>query len=245
MQGYTMTASEPQRPTKGVVSTSSFNFGMGVFVVFVCFPMLLGLTSFVFGCLLAWAEDWKVKDGFYYIVGNLCGLATPITNLTPDSSEGKVVDVFVALVSVSISASVITMVGYFSIWRTLMSSFEGAIHTRLSKGGLKYSPPGCETSASDGDSVRTIATLQRENALLRGLLDAKEGHESNSLGPLANQPEGTEQMEVPCERVNVRAFKRQCAWVQRGAAQRSTVQRGMVPCCAVPCSAIRCGVVRC
>ena len=104
------------------------------------------------------------------------------------------------------------MVGYFSIWNTLMSRVEGAMHLQLAD-GHSHSPES-QTSpehilASDSDSARTIATLQRENALLRGLLDAKEGHESNSLGPLATQQEGAEQVEVRCER----ACMCQCAWV--------------------------------
>ena len=34
-------------------------------------------------------EDWKFKDGFYYVLGNICGIATPIVSISPGTPIGK------------------------------------------------------------------------------------------------------------------------------------------------------------
>ena len=35
-------------------------------------------------------EGWSFKDGYYYVVGNLCCLATPLTDVSPEDRTGKV-----------------------------------------------------------------------------------------------------------------------------------------------------------
>ena len=69
--------------------SSCFDLTVGMFVVFFCFPFLVALISFLFGAVLAWAESWGVMQGFYYIVGNLCGLATPLTDNEWGKARGR------------------------------------------------------------------------------------------------------------------------------------------------------------
>ena len=113
--------------------SSACNLALAMFVVFLVFPLLIGLVCLVFGALLAWAEDWGVGDGFYYIISNLCGLANPHTDASPTTGGGKAAAVYVALVSISFFAAVITLVGYFSMWSTLMRRFEGLAHFHVTK----------------------------------------------------------------------------------------------------------------
>ena len=104
-----------------------------MFIVFIIFPLLVGLVCLFFGAFLSWAEGWGIGDGFYYVISNLCGLANPLTNASPTTSGGKALDVYVALASISVFAAVITMVGYFSMWNTLMRRFEGLMHFHVGK----------------------------------------------------------------------------------------------------------------
>ena len=98
----------------------------------------LALVAFICGALLAWAESWNVVVGFYYVISNLTGLANPLTNQSPESSLGKVVDVTVcahacaqtrllarrhtqvALISISVSATIIGLIGYLAVLRVPM-----------------------------------------------------------------------------------------------------------------------------
>ena len=38
-----------------------------------------------------------MKDGFYYIISMLCSLPKPLTEVTPDTDEGKIIDIVIAI----------------------------------------------------------------------------------------------------------------------------------------------------
>ena len=46
------------------------------FIVFVLIPAAVIACSFLFGTMLAKAEGWTIMDGFYIVVGNICGLVS-------------------------------------------------------------------------------------------------------------------------------------------------------------------------
>lgn len=78
--------------------------------------------------------------GFYYVVGNLCGLATPLTDKSPDSTVGALVDILVAVWSLSIAGCFIGLVGNMT--------FIGVLSSYCNNGT-------CMLSASYVDGVRT------------------------------------------------------------------------------------------
>ena len=74
-------------------------------------PLLLAINATVFGSILAAAEGWHVKDGIYYVFGNLLGLGTPLTNVTPLTVMGDVLDIIIssfALGSVAVFVDYVT-----------------------------------------------------------------------------------------------------------------------------------------
>merc|ERR1712070_303452 len=85
------------------------------FAVFIVLPTIVIIIATIFGGILASMEGWSFKPGFYYVVGNLCALATPLTDITPTSDAGKVVDILVAVWSLSIAAIFIGMVGGMNV----------------------------------------------------------------------------------------------------------------------------------
>lgn len=83
------------------------------FVVVLC-PLTVMIIAAIFGALLAEVEGWHFWDGFYYVVSNLTGLATPLTEVTPETQSGKIFDVLVAVWSLSLAGCIIGIVGSLS-----------------------------------------------------------------------------------------------------------------------------------
>lgn len=73
----------------------------GAFVVpfvaiVVVIPLSLAAIAGVFGSILAALEGWSVKDGVYYVLGNLIGLGTPLTEVLPTTVVGDVLDIIIS-----------------------------------------------------------------------------------------------------------------------------------------------------
>ena len=100
--------------------------------VFIFIPITVMLMGAFFGAILAEVEGWKIKDGFYYIISMLCGLPNPLTDVTPDSDEGKIVDIIIALWALSLAGTIIGIVGGMSVINTLVESAE-ALGERFGK----------------------------------------------------------------------------------------------------------------
>ena len=92
--------------------------------IFIVIPIVIILVAVIFGFILAEVEGWKIKDGFYYIISMLCGLPNPLTDVTPDSDEGKIVDIIIALWALSLAGTIIGIVGGMSVINTLVESAE-------------------------------------------------------------------------------------------------------------------------
>ena len=100
--------------------------------IFIVIPIVIILVAVLFGFILAEVEGWKIKDGFYYIISMLCGLPNPLTDVTPDSDEGKIVDIIIALWALSLAGTIIGIVGGMSVINTLVESAE-ALGERFGK----------------------------------------------------------------------------------------------------------------
>ncbi len=92
--------------------------------IFIVIPIVIILVAVIFGFILAEVEGWKIKDGFYYIISMLCGLPNALTDVTPDSDEGKIVDIIIALWALSLAGTIIGIVGGMSVINTLVESAE-------------------------------------------------------------------------------------------------------------------------
>jgi len=72
----------------------------------ILIPAFTAVMSVLFGCLLALAEDWTVKDGIFYVFSNALGLGTPLTDMNPTTIGGALLDIIIS------SAAL----GYFAIF---------------------------------------------------------------------------------------------------------------------------------
>merc|ERR1711959_700423 len=101
-------------------------------VVLVLLPIVVVAVAFIFGALLAVCEGWKVVDGFRYVVGNLCGLATPLTDATPTSIGGDLVDVVISVWSLSVVATFVGIVMNMTFNGTMAEIFDTGKIKKLS-----------------------------------------------------------------------------------------------------------------
>ncbi|KAL3915455.1 MAG: hypothetical protein SGPRY_007213 [Prymnesium sp.] len=99
---------------------------------FVLVPIAILLIAFVFGACLASLEGWPIYDGFLYVMGNIVGLSTPLTQVTVEGHHvmSELFDLLVALWAVSIGASAIGFVGCLSLTSGIVSSLETRIQKR-------------------------------------------------------------------------------------------------------------------
>ena len=100
--------------------------------IFIIIPIVIILVAVLFGFILAEVEGWKIKDGFFYIISMLCGLPNPLTDVSPDTDEGKIVDIIIALWALSLAGTIIGIVGAMSVINTLVESAE-ALGERFGK----------------------------------------------------------------------------------------------------------------
>ncbi len=59
-------------------------------------PLFVAIIAAVFGSILAAAEGWTMVDGLLYVFSNLLGLGTPLTDVTPQTVGGDVIDIIVS-----------------------------------------------------------------------------------------------------------------------------------------------------
>mgnify|MGYP003309451706 FL=1 len=113
----------------------SFWRQLGAFVAFVIIivPVLVIAVSFFFGVILAEVEGWKVMDGFYYVTSMLCGLPAPLTDVEPDSTEGKIMDIIIAIWALAVAGTVIGVVGGMSFVNVFIETAEGAFAKKKKK----------------------------------------------------------------------------------------------------------------
>ena len=91
-------------------------------------PVVVLIFAGILGTILAELEGWPDLQGFYYIISMLCGLPNPITDdpgLSPTSTEGKFIDIVVALWSWALIGTVIGVVGGLTVVTQLVESAEG------------------------------------------------------------------------------------------------------------------------
>ena len=73
------------------------NLGIFFLFVFLIVPVIVLAVAALFGLLLAELEGWSFPDGFYYIISMLCGLPNPLTDVDPDTTEGRIIDIVIAI----------------------------------------------------------------------------------------------------------------------------------------------------
>jgi hypothetical protein len=92
----------------------ALDFVMYFVTIFFLVPCLVIVFSILLGFLLAELEGWSDKNGFYYIISMLLGVPSSLTEpstLAPDTTEGKIVDIIIALWAWALIGTFIGVIG--------------------------------------------------------------------------------------------------------------------------------------
>jgi len=73
-------------------------------------PIYISIVAVAFGSLLGWVEGWLVKEGILYVFSNLLGLGTPLTEVTPTTLPGDILDILISSVALGAAAVVVDYV---------------------------------------------------------------------------------------------------------------------------------------
>lgn len=95
------------------------------FYIFILIPVLLIAVSFLLAFPLAYAEGWRVMDGFLFMIGSLCGLANPLTSVVPHSPHGVFLEILASVSEVALGGAIVGIVGSHPVCDKFVAYLEG------------------------------------------------------------------------------------------------------------------------
>jgi hypothetical protein len=121
----------PARPTELHEATDPLQlpqlkrYPVRVFVRFIfvhCTAVVIG-GNFIFGCILGGFENWRAWTGFLYVSSNVCGLGNPLTDASPHTHGGIMVDILTSFWSIGVSGTIMGVVGGLTAATKLVDRF--------------------------------------------------------------------------------------------------------------------------
>jgi len=152
-------------------------FAFLVFVIIVV-PVLVLIVSLFFGLILAEVEGWPIMDGFYYVTSMLCGLPAPLTDAEPDSTEGKILDIIIAIWSLAVAGTVIGVVGGMSFINVFIETAEASFASKKKNSvssddeQFEKMDSGSETAALGNRVAALELAMRKQNDVLQKILAA-------------------------------------------------------------------------
>ena len=169
---------ETPKPSDDESTSLLRQFGSFIFFVLVVVPVLVIAVSFFFGLILAEVEGWKVMDGFYYVTSMLCGLPAPLTDAEPDSTEGKILDIIIAIWSLAVAGTVIGVVGGMSFINVFIETAEASFASKKKNSvssddeQFEKMDSGSETAALGNRVAALELAMRKQNDVLQKILAA-------------------------------------------------------------------------
>lgn len=175
------TASEacaPAEPAPAKKKGSEFWRQLFAFLIFVIIvvPVLVIVLSLFFGLILAEVEGWPIVDGFYYVTSMLCGLPAPLTDVEPDSTEGKIMDIIIAIWALAVAGTVIGVVGGMSFVNVFIETAENAFAKKKKVHAddeqFQEMTSGSETAELGNRVAALELAMRKQNDVLQKILAA-------------------------------------------------------------------------
>jgi hypothetical protein len=102
---------------------SSFCGLLRVFLIYL--PLCLGTLATGCGALLALLEDWSVANGLLFMLGSLCGIQDPLTEVSPSTDAGNFFVIICFCLELSLGGAIIGIVGSHPCLKYLIVRLEG------------------------------------------------------------------------------------------------------------------------
>lgn len=94
--------------------------------IFIYIPVALLVLSLATGVVIGAIEGWSFVDGFFFMVGSMCGLANPLTSVAPVSPSGMFVEVLCMVGELTLGGAVVSIVGAHPLCEACIRSLEGS-----------------------------------------------------------------------------------------------------------------------
>ena len=120
-----------------------------------------GLCS-IMGAILALAENWHVSEGILYVLSNILGLANPLTDVSPNKTAGKVIDVVISSIAL----------GYIAIFADYVTTLNPSSYVRFKIRGYLIA-----LGVVDADSTAIAHPLRQPSITNGGEYDYQEEEE--------------------------------------------------------------------
>jgi len=78
---------------------------------FVVAPAICLFLSLVLGWILSAVEDWEFSEGFWYVSAKMAGMRNPFVAKSPKSTHGVIWDLFISVLGIVFSSTVVGMAG--------------------------------------------------------------------------------------------------------------------------------------
>ena len=166
-------------------------------VILVLVPMLVFSVAALCALPLWSVECGELGDSvegacsywewFLYVMSNLCGLATPLTDISPDSDHkfAEIVDLLIAVWSIALTGTVIGAIGVMSFTNVTVERMEKTLTRRLAGKALAEAAAAgmldlnklTEVLVENGFSLSAEATkriFEAADADKSGSIDTKE-----------------------------------------------------------------------
>jgi len=148
---------------------------------------IIGSTVMTSG-ILARVENWAFADGFYFMIGHICGLATPLTHVAPGTAEGCLIEALTVTLELCFGGAVIGIIGAHPITQDIINLMEGrkeprscgAVDGEVHKDSYGAAVCSGETAVDDNTGLQDAGTstskdvLEGTIAALRAELARKE-----------------------------------------------------------------------
>ena len=133
-------------------------------------PLFVAIIAAVFGLILAAAEGWTMVDGLLYVFSNLLGLGTPLTDVTPQTVGGDVIDIIVssfALGCVAVFVDYVTVLNHARYVRKRTKDFleQHGVLTLNDPGMPDRHPLDDQNEDDDAASDRTSSSPDPETGV--------------------------------------------------------------------------------
>jgi hypothetical protein len=104
---------------------SSFPGLLRVFLIYL--PASLGVLAVGCGALLSALEDWSLGNGILFMIGSLCGIQDPLTQVVPSTDEGNFFVTICFCVELSVGGAIVGIVSSHPIIARFLVRCEGEI----------------------------------------------------------------------------------------------------------------------
>merc|ERR1712151_502238 len=126
--------------------------------LFIYIPVVLLATATISGGCIALVEKWAFVDGFYFMVGQICGLTSPLTDVAPITAYGAFCEILFISTEISLAGAVIGIVGAHPITSQVIQLFEG-----VRQNDTDTAKPSDVTSATTASVVDLASTTEKSS----------------------------------------------------------------------------------